>query len=400
MKGPVFGLLVGVVAAGCLPALARAQTPDPVETARIQWGPLGLTPSGALTNVGVDTNVFNEVDNPQRDFTLTVSPQVAGWFRAGRSMTAFTARTDLVYFRRFASERSVDGAFEGRFEYPMIRLRPWVEAAVANGKQRIGYEIDLRVRRRTTEIGFGADVHLGTRTDLALFVRRANHDFDGDADFFGSNLRETLQRRTETAGLEYRYRATVYTALIVEAQVLRDRFELSPLRDADSGRVVAGLDLDARALIGGEVRVGYRRLRGIGGSVPEYAGAVTAFSTGITVGNTRLEFAGNRDIDYSFERSYPYYVITGGTLTATPRLTRAWDIQARAGGQRLDYRPGVGAQIPDRLDRHTAFGVGVGYHLGETARVGLNVDKQKRRSPVERRDYDGYRIWTSVTYGQ
>src|SRR5712692_354187 len=48
-----------------------AQETDPVTTARIHLGPLGLNPSMGLANVGVDNNVFNETTNPKRDFTFT-----------------------------------------------------------------------------------------------------------------------------------------------------------------------------------------------------------------------------------------------------------------------------------------------------------------------------------------
>ena len=43
---------------------------------RLRLGPLFLNPTVALTNAGVDDNVFNEADSavPQSDFTLTLTP--------------------------------------------------------------------------------------------------------------------------------------------------------------------------------------------------------------------------------------------------------------------------------------------------------------------------------------
>jgi hypothetical protein len=99
---------------------------------------------------------------------------------------------------------------------------------------------------------------------------------------------------------------------------------------------------------------------------------------------------------------YPYYLLTGATVTATPRLTERWDVQARAGRYRLAYRPVSGAAeaIPDRVDSYDVVGTGVGFHVGRDLRFGFNVDRERRTSPVQRRFYEGYRAGMSVTYGR
>ena len=58
---------------------ASAQTggdgaPDPSKV-RVRIGPLWMNPTIALTNLGVDTNVFNgPAGQEQKDFTATVTP--------------------------------------------------------------------------------------------------------------------------------------------------------------------------------------------------------------------------------------------------------------------------------------------------------------------------------------
>ncbi|MGE3404654.1 MAG: hypothetical protein AB7K63_18850, partial [Vicinamibacterales bacterium] len=74
------------------PAAFAQQADDPVDTARIQLGPLGVTPTLSLNNLGVDSNVFNTTVNPQRDYTATLTPSADAWFRAGRSLTAIQGR--------------------------------------------------------------------------------------------------------------------------------------------------------------------------------------------------------------------------------------------------------------------------------------------------------------------
>jgi hypothetical protein len=64
-----------VLLASAMPV--RAQTTDP-ETAPVRLGPFGITPALVLRDLGRDTNVFNERDNPKSDFTLTVVPRLEG----------------------------------------------------------------------------------------------------------------------------------------------------------------------------------------------------------------------------------------------------------------------------------------------------------------------------------
>jgi len=106
-----------------------------------------------------------------------------------------------------------------------------------------------------------------------------------------------------------------------------------------------------------------------------------------------------RDLNYSFETIYPYYILTGATLTLTPRLTEHWDVQARAGLQRLAY-DGRFAPVQDRVDRVDLLGGGVGYRIGREMRIGVNFYQERRRSPLLTRDYVAYRAGTTVTYGR
>lgn len=369
----------------------------------MRLGPLGVTPSVSLTRLGIDTNVFNEFDDPKRDLTLTLSPQVDAWARMGRSRLHVGARSDLVYFERYASERSVDGSITGRFEFGGARVTPWIAGSHESGRQRIGYEVDLRLRRRMDEVTGGLDARLGARTRLGVALRRSIYEHDPDAVFESRNLREVLDRRSEGLGAQVRYALTPLTTFAVETQASRDRFEFASSRDTRSYRLDAGFDLDPSALISGRGRIGYRRLDGESSELPVYSGLVASVAAGVTVGGrTRIDVRSERDVTYSWEPDYPYYVLTGATVTATPRLTERWDVQGRLGRYRMAYRPmsGVANLVPDRAETYGVYGTGVGYHFGRELRVGFNVDRERRTSPQLRRFYEGYRAGLSVTYGR
>src|SRR5437867_6344612 len=97
--------------------LARAQTPEPgapdPAKVRVRIGPLSLNPTFALTNAGIDTNIFNEPDQlaPKRDFTMTVTPATDLWLRLGRSCLTGNIKEDLVYYNKYAIERSANSHY-------------------------------------------------------------------------------------------------------------------------------------------------------------------------------------------------------------------------------------------------------------------------------------------------
>ena len=402
----VRALLVVAVTCVCIPSSqVRAQsapTDAGASRGRVQFGPLGLTPSVALANFGVDTNVFNDVDNPKSDFTFTVSPQVDASLRVRRARLRMQGRTDLVYFRQYSSERSADTTVDSRFEYLGTRITPWVGTSVSSGRQRFGYEIDLRLRRVIRDTGAGVEARFTRRTHVVVSAHRTQYEHDADAELLGTSVQAVLNRRSESVGLDLRYGLTALTTFVASAQTVRDRFELTPSRNTNSVRLETGFDLTPFALISGRGRVGYRALNGHS-TTPDYSGLVATVAAGSTIKRrTRVDVAAERDVNYSIEAAYPYFLLTGATVVATPRLTRRWDTQARFGVQRLAYRgeEGMSDLLRNRIDRLRVIGVGVGYRLGRDMRIGFNVNRERRASPVQRRDYLGYRTGISVTYGR
>ena len=57
-------------------AAAQASSSDPSENARFQYGALRFTPFLAITEIGVDTNVFNAPNKTAKDALAAVIPQL------------------------------------------------------------------------------------------------------------------------------------------------------------------------------------------------------------------------------------------------------------------------------------------------------------------------------------
>lgn len=397
-------LCLTLVAQGFSPVLASAQDdqPDPFKTARIRFGPLAFSPTVSITDVGLDTNVFNDSSDPKRDFTATLSPGANVWFRFGRARLTAVGNVGFQYFYDYAKERAINTRDSLRLDVFFAHLVPYAAATYISTRERQGFEVDARARRWERGITVGADVLLSRRATFGLSARRTAVAYGADAEFLGTSLREALDGKNDVLTGRVRYKLTPLTTSVLEVDAERRRFDFSPVKNADSVRVLAGLDLDAAALIDGSVRVGYRKLDMLSQTAPNYRGLVASVGLGYTLlGITRFSVQLQRDIQYSFEFAQPYYVLLGGDLTVTQRVGGPFDVQGRLGADRLDYRQLAAGTIaaPGRTDTVRIYGAGLGYHLSQGARVGVNVDWQRRQSLSAGREYHGLRLGTSFTIG-
>jgi hypothetical protein len=381
---------------------AWAQDPeDPYETARFRFGPIRFTPALEITSVGHDSNVFNDAENPKADTTAAVGPLVQIWMRPGG--TRFTARFggQYLYFREFANERAWNTNNEAKWEVPLARLRPFVEGKYVNAQERQGYEIDSRARRRDDALGFGTGLRLSGKTEFVVSFKRSHVKYDQQEAFLGTALAQALNRREDLTRVQFRYALTPLTTFVVDTDVARDRFELTKLRDTNSVRVLPGFELKPFALISGRVFVGYRQFEPLSSAVPDYRGLVAAVNATYVRGSTKFDGKVNRDLVYSFEALRPYYALFDVGLTVTQRVTRSWEIVARGARQTLSYRQLASLGGEDGgIERGYTYGGGIGFLAGETLRLGVDANYYTRRSELAgRRDYDGLRVFGSISYG-
>ena len=75
-----------------------------------RFGPVGLNPTLAVTNFGIDDNIFDDSIDPQSDFTMTVTPRLQARLRSGKVSLSGALATGLVYYQKFDDQRSIDYA--------------------------------------------------------------------------------------------------------------------------------------------------------------------------------------------------------------------------------------------------------------------------------------------------
>jgi len=385
-------------------AFAQQDIPDPAADAKLRFGPLALTPTLALVNAGIDTNVFNDptIAGPKRDFTMTFEPKTDWWLRVGRTWFLGNVTEGLVYYNKYESERSVNGLYKAGWLVPLTRLTVQANGSYLRTRDRPGFEIDARAQR--TEIGADGSVEIRalSKTFVGIRAKRQYVDYADDAVFLDRNLHEELNRTVTTGAITFRHEVTPLTSVTFDIVREQARFDFSPLRNADSTEFVAGVKFDPTALLKGIAAIGYRNFEPLVPGLPRYKGSTATIDLSyVALNATKVSVRGTRDVQFSYDVNQPYYLQTGVTGELTQRLFGPFDIVGRAGYAKLDYRDRFDAVVPeaDRADVMHIFGGGVGYRIGSGLRVGFNVDQQTRDSHVLIRQYKGLKYGTSVTYG-
>jgi len=242
-------------------------------------------------------------------------------------------------------------------------------------------------------------------------VSQVRTEFESGDTIGGYPLNRGLNRTTTVGTASLRYALTPFTTLVMAADVVHERFEFSSFRDSDGFRLVPGVEFAPSALITGSAHVGFRLLRALTAGMPDYAGPVASVSLGYTLKeNTRFAVGVRRDIEYSFEATQPYYLLTGVTGSVRQAVGGPWSVEVRASTQHLDYQtidstllPGLGSTDlqtrAGRVDIVRSYGGGVGYTLGPSTLLGVNVDYSTRHSEFDVRQYQGLRVGGSLTYG-
>ena len=372
---------------------------------RVRIGPLWMSPTISMPNVGIDTNVFNDpiTVTPSRDFTVTVSPKIDLWLRMGRTWLSGLIAEDVVWYQEYTSERSVNDTYTIGWRAPLNRLVLATSATWLSTRARPGFEIDARAHRTEPTYTGSAEVRGFARTFIGVRGRWTQVNFDEDAVFEGSSLQQQLDRTATAAAITLRYELTPLTSITFSGGRSEERFEFAQSRDSTSDDYSVGLTFDPAALLKGNATVGYTAYKPGAADLPSYRGTTAAAGLSYTLlGSTRLSATMTRGVEFSHDIDQPYYLLTGGTGSIAQQIFGPVDIVARAGAQRLEYRTRAGATVtaPDRTDRVRSYGAGVGFRLGQELRLGFNLDRERRTSALADRQYEGLKYGTSVTYRQ
>jgi hypothetical protein len=344
--------------------------------------------------------VFNQSDGSQGDFTATLGARADLGIRTSRILGAYSSFYEYLYFQTFESERGSNRGTEGRVDFLLGRVRPYVLGGISNSHDRPNAEIDVRALRQQTSVGGGVRAAAFSRTAVFAGYRRNSVGYDGDEAFRGVRLADELNGHTSTVTFGADVELSPLTTVSMHGERMAERFELSPDRDADSHRYGVTATLNPLALISGRATVGVRAFRPNNPVVPSFTGITAAIAVGYAFHDeSRIGLTIDRDLRHSFAESTPYFISTGARLTFTQRLVRNIDAQLVGGFDRIAYEARLDGTAEDQRDRLRTFGGGVGVRLNDSSRLAINYEHTKRTSPVEFREYSRGRWFAALTYG-
>lgn len=402
MRFPSLAMPLALALLAAAPAAAQtpSQPDDPMQNVPIRLGPLGLSPTIAVRDIGRDNNVFNEPTDPKSDFVATVSPKLDVYFRPGPLRLTYTTTSDYVYYQTYTTERGTNLGLALRAEVQLGPFHPFVTTGHGNSRERLNREIDARARHHDTSYGGGVDVTLFEGVTGSVAARYSELQFDPGTQFRGQDLETALNSKTEALDAGGAVAITPLTTVRVTYTSERTRFAFTPDRNSESYRVVPTVTFSPLAFLNGTAAFGYRHFTGHSHDVPDYSGLVSTVTLGSTVfGRYRLDGTISRDLSYSYDETAPEYLETAFTVGVTWQIAGPVDLHVNAGRSRLHYRsPNLTAATDD--DTARTYGFSLGYRLTEHLRAGLNGDWRGRAS--ERsvdRTYDNRRIYANLSWG-
>jgi hypothetical protein len=377
--------------------------PDPANV-RVRIGPLMMNPTIAVSNIGIDHNVFNDPPDkvPKEDFTVTITPLTDLWIRLGATWLSASLNESINWFKTYSSERTANNLYKLGWTVPGAHASLKVEGTYVNARERPGFEIDTRAARKETTFNGALDFHALPQTYIGVTASRQQTRFEEGTKYLEVELRDALNRVDISYGANLRHTLTPLTSVSVNLLRSNSKFEFSPDRDTSSTGVNALVTFEPAALIRGSATIGFTDFTPADPALPGYRGMVGGVDlVYVLLGSTRFAVSGGRGVQYSYDDAQPYYVQSriGGSIAQ--QIFGPFDVQVRGDISYLAYRnrAGVPIEVPDRTDRVTTVGVGLGFHMGKDLRLAFNVDQNNRDTRKIEHQYEKFLIGTSLTYG-
>lgn len=382
-----------------MPAAAQEEEAKPA----MKFGPIELWPTMAIRNVGIDNNVYNDAENPKKDFTATIAPTMLVLYRGGdRIKLSYTTLTEFVWFAREKEERSANRGFVVGAEANLRFFTPFATYSSTQTRERPNAEIDERARRNPRTWATGLRTRLGLFAQLSASLRRSSEAFDPEAEFRGVKLATQLDRHTDGIDTALTLSLTPLTSVGVAVTREEDRFDLSPLRNSKMLRITPTVSFAPTGLLSGSASVGYLKFDAADARVGDYGGLYARGSVAMSLERYHVETTFGRDVRYSYEVTTPTYITTHGRGTLRTELFGGLDVKLSAGRDNMHYqrRSDIEAteeDVPSR-DIYDSYSFGLGWTFRKI-RFGVDGEFGQRKSAQAARSYQNNRIFGTISWG-
>ncbi|MGD9904519.1 MAG: outer membrane beta-barrel protein [Vicinamibacterales bacterium] len=383
-------LLVAAATAG--PALAQVQEDEAPEGRFHAGEAVSFTP--ALVFVfGRDSNMIR-TDTGSAGSEYYVVPQIEGWVGKRRLRLNFVSA--LEYGEQTTAGSQLNHFNMARFDALGRRV-----SFSAQGSHRdhyapptdfIGFEIGLRSRRIEDQLESSVSLSPPGRLTYTVVGRRAQLRYDADARYLGASLEQNLNRNGTSVEGVVGMELTPLSSILVSATRNWDRFINAPERDGNGYRLLFGTQFEPRALISGRALAGFMRYTTLQ-SGRDFGGPTYVVGLTTSRGPFLMDVSGSRIVDFSFDPSRGFYIVSNLETFLSLRLRSGWDLLGRGGWGTLSSREVPGG---DSTRRIWSVRGALARRLIQSSQVGLEVE---RYTWAGEGGFSGVRMTAFLTYG-
>jgi hypothetical protein len=369
-----------------------------------------VTPTFHVGNVGVDTNVLFQSEDRQRDFSVSGGPGLELVLPVRRSFRFLASGLlDYLYFANTPDQRRLSGSARGGARYDgtsfLAAGQYSYEQTFTRPSTQVDDRVDQTVTRARVELGLWGGAR---RLGLSAAGTATRYDLDSGQVYLGTDLRASLAHDEYLGQLVLRYGVTPKTSLILGGDLQADRFLESPIRDADSNRIVAGFEVQSETRLSGRALGGVRSFRPKRFDVDRLFGVADVGLRYSVSPKTWLGARYRRDLDYSA------FVTAGETATVATEsvglelykvLVARLDLRLTGSLNRLAFDgdillvlPEEGPTLVRREDDYWQAGADLGYTFGSRLRVGVAATWADRNSTVSYFGVQGLVVGATIVY--
>ena len=386
----------GAAAVGSGPLTSALTDVEPT-TGVISIGRVRVAPGVVVREIGWDSNVFDEAENPKEDFIVAVAPDAAFFTRLRFVQVSAYGGADFNYFRTYDQENSIGHSVRARGDVLLSRFRPFVAGGRTRSRTRPNGEVDVRADRVEEELSGGLAFDISSYGQVYASAYQFRTTFR-DAFEEGVNLAVTLNRNTNQYSAGLRTDLTPLLALVASVSFRDELFRADPSRNARTWFATADFRFDPEAVITGQIVLSFEEFNPANPGIEPFRGLVgnaTILYSFLELG--RISVSAVRRNEFSFNAADAYFIENGITLSYTHRLFGEVDAQVKGSKSFFDY--GFTQTSPARQETLDLAGASVGYNLRNRTRISVNYEFAKRRSPqLFERNYDRRRAFVAWTF--
>src|SRR5262245_35222061 len=170
-------------------------------------GPLYVTPTFHVGNIGLDTNVLFQSEDRERDVSFSGGPGLDLVVPASRALRFLASgELDYLYFLNTEDQRRLTGSALAGVRYDGASVLATARHAYDSPFRRPNPQVDDRIDQTTREtrgeLGFWGGAR---RFGLSAAGSATRYDVDSGQTYLGTDLRATLARDEYLAQLALRY---------------------------------------------------------------------------------------------------------------------------------------------------------------------------------------------------